>query len=116
MRQPRTDRCLSSLQRPLLHPESLFHFMISDQLLAKFDAIVRNYPVKRSALIPILLTTQEHLGHLSDESIAAIARYLELPEIEVYEVVTFYSMLRQAASRKASHSGLHKHLVPAAWR
>ena len=69
--------------------------MISDQLLAKFDALVRNYPVKRSALIPILLTTQEHLGHLSDESIAAIARYLELPEIEVYEVVTFYSMLRR---------------------
>ena len=69
--------------------------MISDQLLTKFDALVRNYPVKRSALIPILLTTQEHLGHLSDESIAAIARYLELPEIEVYEVVTFYSMLRR---------------------
>jgi len=41
---------------------------------------------KRSALIPILLTTQEHLGHLSDESIAAIARYLELPEIEVYVI------------------------------
>ena len=75
--------------------------MISDQLLAKFDSIVQNYPVKRSALIPILLTTQEHLGYLSDESIAAIARYLELPEIEVYEVVTFYSMLRQAASRQS---------------
>jgi NADH-quinone oxidoreductase subunit E len=69
--------------------------MISDQLLAKFDSIVQNYPVKRSGLIPILLTTQEELGYLSDESIAAIARYLELPAIEVYEVVTFYSMLRR---------------------
>jgi NADH-quinone oxidoreductase subunit E len=69
--------------------------MISDQLLAKFDSIVQNYPVKRSALIPILLTTQEDLGYLSDESIAAIANYLELPTVEVYEVVTFYSMLRR---------------------
>ena len=69
--------------------------MISDQLLAKFDSIVQNYPVKRSGLIPILLTTQEELGYLSDESITAIARYLELPAIEVYEVVTFYSMLRR---------------------
>jgi len=69
--------------------------MISDQLLAKFDSIVRNYPVKRSALIPILLTTQEDQGYLSDQSLGAIARYLELPEIEVYEVVTFYSMLRR---------------------
>jgi NADH-quinone oxidoreductase subunit E len=69
--------------------------MSFDQLLAKFDSIVRNYPVKRSALIPILLTTQEHLGYLSDESIAGIAHYLELPAIEVFEVVTFYSMLRR---------------------
>ena len=69
--------------------------MISDQLLETFASIVQNYPVKRSALIPILLTTQETLGYLSDESIATIARYLELPEIEVYEVVTFYSMLRR---------------------
>ena len=69
--------------------------MISDQLFARFDSIVRNYPVKRSALIPILLTTQEEQGYLSDQSIAAIARYLELPEIEVFEVVTFYSMLRR---------------------
>jgi NADH-quinone oxidoreductase subunit E len=69
--------------------------MISDQLLSKFDSIVQNYPVKRSALIPILLTTQEHLGYLSDESITAIAHYLELPGIEVFEVVTFYSMLRR---------------------
>jgi NADH-quinone oxidoreductase subunit E len=81
--------------RLLLHADSLFHFMISDSLLAKFDSIVQNYPVRRSALIPILLTTQEELGYLSEESIAAIARYLELPEIEVYEVVTFYSMLRR---------------------
>ena len=69
--------------------------MSFDQLLAKFDSIVRNYPVKRSALIPILLTTQEHLGYLSDESITGIAHYLELPAIEVFEVVTFYSMLRR---------------------
>lgn len=69
--------------------------MISDRLLAEFDSIVRNYPVRRSALIPILLTTQEQLGYLSDESIAAIARYLNLPAIDVYEVVTFYSMLRR---------------------
>jgi NADH-quinone oxidoreductase subunit E len=74
--------------------------MISNQLLAEFDSIVQNYPVKRSALIPILLTTQEQLGYLSDESIATVARYLELPEIEVYEVVTFYSMLRRQPAGK----------------
>lgn len=68
--------------------------MISAQLLAKYDSIVRNYPVKRSALIPILLTTQEEIGYLPTEAIRAISEYLDVPEVEVHEVVTFYSMLR----------------------
>ncbi|MCI0417729.1 MAG: NADH-quinone oxidoreductase subunit NuoE [Acidobacteria bacterium] len=74
--------------------------MISDQLLARFASIVQNYPVKRSALIPILLTTQEELGYLSADCIGTIARFLELPEIEVHEVVTFYSMLRTKPAGK----------------
>lgn len=68
--------------------------MISDHLAAKYDSIIRNYPVKRSALIPILLMTQEELGYLTPETINDIAGLLELPEIELHEVVTFYSMLR----------------------
>jgi NADH-quinone oxidoreductase subunit E len=68
--------------------------MISDHLRAKYDAIVHNYPIKRSALIPILLTTQEELGFLPLQALQAVAAYLDLPEIEVHEVVTFYSMLR----------------------
>ena len=68
--------------------------MIPDDFLAEYEAIVQNYPVKRSALIPILLTTQEKLGYLPREAIATVARFLDLSEIEVHEVVTFYSMLR----------------------
>ena len=68
--------------------------IISDNLVQKYNSIVKNYPLKRSALIPILLTTQEELGYLSQESLHAISEYLEVPEIEVHEVVTFYSMLR----------------------
>jgi NADH-quinone oxidoreductase subunit E len=68
--------------------------MIPHEFLAEYEAIVQNYPVKRSALIPILITTQEKLGYLPLEAIAAIARFLDLPEIDVHEVVTFYSMLR----------------------
>jgi NADH-quinone oxidoreductase subunit E len=38
--------------------------------------------------------TQEELGYLTPETINDIAGLLELPEIELHEVVTFYSMLR----------------------
>jgi NADH-quinone oxidoreductase subunit E len=68
--------------------------MIPEQLLAKYSDIVKNYPVKRSALIPVLLLTQEEIGYLTPDSILEIAQFLELPQIEVHEVVTFYSMLR----------------------
>jgi NADH-quinone oxidoreductase subunit E len=68
--------------------------MVPDSLLQKYDALISRYPVRRSALIPILLTTQEEIGHLTAESIEAISEYLKIPEIEVREVITFYSMLR----------------------
>jgi NADH-quinone oxidoreductase subunit E len=68
--------------------------MLPEDLREKFDSIVARYPVKRSALIPILLTTQEEFGYLTLESIGFISAYLGIPEIEVHEVITFYSMLR----------------------
>jgi NADH-quinone oxidoreductase subunit E len=68
--------------------------MSFNSLLEKYDLLAARYPVKRSALIPILLTTQEELGYLSPDSIRVVSDYLKIPEIEVYEVITFYSMLR----------------------
>src|SRR5262245_58191996 len=68
--------------------------MNSHSLLEKYDLLTSRYPVNRSALIPILLTTQEELGYLTPDSIRDISEYLKIPEIEVYEVITFYSMLR----------------------
>ena len=68
--------------------------MSFNSLPEKYDLLAARYPVKRSALIPILLTTQEELGYLSPDSIRVVSDYLKIPEIEVYEVITFYSMLR----------------------
>jgi len=68
--------------------------MTSAALIGKYDALASKYPVRRSALIPILLTTQEELGYLTPDSIRLVCEYMEIPEVEVYEVITFYSMLR----------------------
>lgn len=49
---------------------------------------------KRSALIQGLFAAQQqNQGFLTDELIAAVAKYLEQPAIWAYEVATFYSML-----------------------
>jgi len=68
--------------------------MLPESLLKKFSGLTRKYPVKRSALIPILLATQEEMGYLTAEAVQFISDYLQVPEIEVREVITFYTMLR----------------------
>ena len=48
---------------------------------------------KRSAVIQGLMAAQDQNGGwLSDEIIAAVAKYLGLPPVWAYEVATFYSM------------------------
>ena len=49
---------------------------------------------RRSALIQALFAAQEqNQGFLTDELIAAVAKYLDLPAVWAYEVASFYSML-----------------------
>ncbi len=73
-------------------PESPSIF--SPALAARFDALVEKYPVKRSALIPMLLYAQDEVGYLSDAAIAEIAQRLSLTELDVRNVASYYSMLR----------------------
>ena len=68
--------------------------IFSPELVARFDALIEKYPVKRSALIPMLLYAQDEVGYLSDAVIVEIAYRLSLTPLEVRNVATYYSMLR----------------------
>jgi NADH-quinone oxidoreductase subunit E len=68
--------------------------IFSPHLAARFDALVEKYPVKRSALIPMMLYAQDEIGYLSDAAIAEIAERLSLTELEVRNVASYYSMIR----------------------
>ena len=67
--------------------------VVSEQLDKFFDEKMRNYPIRRSFLVPMLLYTQDEIGYLSDAAIAYIAQKVGLPELEVRNVVSYYSML-----------------------
>ena len=69
--------------------------MLSETLLRKFDALIARYPLKRSAMIPLLLYAQDEVGHVSEEVIAEVARRVDVRPIEVVEVIGYYSMLRR---------------------
>jgi NADH-quinone oxidoreductase subunit E len=58
-----------------------------DHWLAKFPA-----DRSRSAVISALHAVMHEKGHLPTESMDAVAAYLGLPPIQVYEAATFYSM------------------------
>ncbi len=64
-------------------------------LEAKFNELIGRYPIKRSALIPMMLYAQDHFGFLSDELIEEIARRLDLNVLQVTETLAYYSMLRR---------------------
>ncbi|MFC5864920.1 NADH-quinone oxidoreductase subunit NuoE [Acidicapsa dinghuensis] len=68
--------------------------IFSPALSARFDALVLKYPVKRSALIPMMLYAQDEVGYLSDAVIEEIAQRLDLTMLDVRNVASYYSMLR----------------------
>ncbi len=69
--------------------------MLSDATLQKIDALIAKYPVRRSALIPSLHLAQEEVGYISPDVVSRLAQIFELTPNEVYEVVSFYTMLHK---------------------
>ena len=68
--------------------------IFSPRLASRFDALVQKYPVRRSALVPMLLYAQDEIGYLSDAVIAEVAARIGITELDVRNVATYYSMLR----------------------
>lgn len=67
---------------------------LSASVMKKIDLELEKYPLdqKRSAVMAALQFVQAEKGWLSDDSISLVANYLDLPEIAVMEVATFYNM------------------------
>lgn len=82
-----------SIRRPAKIQPKNFEF--TTETLAKAEALLKNFPQnrKQSAVIPLLWIVQkQHNNWLPLIAIKAVADFLEMPEIRVYEVVTFYTM------------------------
>lgn len=69
--------------------------LFSEELREQLDIWIAKYPVgqEQSAMIPCLHILQEaNDGWLTKAIMAALADYLVIPAISVYEVATFYTM------------------------
>ena len=68
---------------------------LSEHARREIDAWIKRYPQnqKKSGVIHALMIVQaENKGWLTEPLMDAVADYLEMPPIAVYEVVSFYSM------------------------
>jgi NADH-quinone oxidoreductase subunit E len=74
--------------------------IFSPELAARFDKLVTIYPLKRSALVPMLLYAQDEVGYVSDAVVGEIAQRLDLLELDVRNVLSYYSMLRTKPAGK----------------
>jgi NADH-quinone oxidoreductase subunit E len=70
--------------------------MLSKATRQRIDALIAKYPVRRSALIPALHLAQEEAGYISADVVREFSGIFELAPNEVYEVVSFYTMLFKA--------------------
>ena len=67
--------------------------MFSPDLAARCDRLVSIYPMRRSALIPMLLYAQDEVGCLSDAVISEVAARIGITELDVRDVISYYSLM-----------------------
>ena len=68
--------------------------MLSAEVRSKIDRELAKYPPdqKHSAVMSALAFAQDEHGWLSTDLMDAVAHYLDMPPVSVYEVATFYTM------------------------
>lgn len=73
-------------------PDSIATF--SDEVIAEMDLHIAKYPVRRSAMLPLMFIVQrERDGYLDPPAVAFLADKLQVRVTDIWEVATFYSMI-----------------------
>jgi NADH-quinone oxidoreductase subunit E len=68
--------------------------VLSEEALGLAERIAGRYPVKRSALVPLLYLVQSEVGWVPRQGMREVAEILGITTAEVEAVATFYTMLK----------------------
>lgn len=66
--------------------------IFTPEIKKQTDQILSRYETKRASILEILRFFQERRGYIDSDTELAVAEYLDLPPIDVREVMTFYSL------------------------
>ena len=66
-------------------------------LIPEFERLRARFPAgfESSLVLPSVRRIQEDRGYVSDEDIEQLAQYLGVPQIQIEEVLSFYTMFRR---------------------
>ena len=82
----------NSLPQGAIVPDEMATF--APEVIAEMDRQIAKFPVKRSALLPLMFIVQrERDGYLDPPGVAFLADKLDIRITDVWEVATFYSMI-----------------------
>ena len=70
-------------------------FKFSEENLGRIERVLKKYPFKKAAVMPVLWIAQEQNGWISGEVMKEAACLLEMTPEEVLGIVTFYTMYHQ---------------------
>jgi NADH-quinone oxidoreductase subunit E len=71
----------------------MIYMNLTETEIQSIDHEIALVPYKKAAVIEALKIVQQHRGWVSDESVEAIAGYLEMSPAEVDSVATFYNLI-----------------------
>jgi len=82
---------IQPLSQPVAMPDEVAKF--SPEIEAEIDKHLAKYPVKRSAILPLMFIVQRERGYLDPPGVSYLAKRLDLRITDIWEVATFYSMI-----------------------
>jgi NADH-quinone oxidoreductase E subunit len=72
-------------------PDEIASF--APEIIAEMDKHLAKYPVKRSAILPLMFIVQRERGYLDAPGVAFLADKLGVRVTDIWEVATFYTMI-----------------------
>ena len=75
-------------------------FTFTDDNLIKIEELKKRYPSPKALCLPLLWMAQYQDSFISTDAIDAISEVTTIPPMEIYRVVTFYTMFHLEKSDK----------------
>jgi NADH-quinone oxidoreductase subunit E len=82
---------IEPLSQPVQMPDGIATF--SPEVESEIDRHLAKYPVRRSAILPLMFIVQRERGYLDPPGVSYLAKRLKLRITDIWEVATFYSMI-----------------------